>query len=324
MLGRGGAFEVMECAGRDRGPTVALLGGVHGDEDEGVLAVQRVIANLREHPLRSGTLRAVAVANPAAYAAGTRTNPLDDVPASVRSSTGVEAEREPGNLARAFPGDPSGSATERLAHALLEDVIKGSDLLIDLHSAGVAYAMPTFVGYTDDDDVVGARSRRAAVAFGVPLVWEHPMPVPPGRTISAAIELGIPSIYVEGSGGGSLEHDELELITDGLLNVLADLGMTGWSPPPRPGPRWLVRGSGDLDKGMLAPCGGRFVAHQRPGAVVSGGELIGTIVDEEGATAAELVAPDNATLMLLRRSARIAAGEKVCGLGSPAVAWTGE
>ncbi|MDW5598779.1 succinylglutamate desuccinylase/aspartoacylase family protein, partial [Conexibacter stalactiti] len=62
-LPAGGATLVVdELRGAD-GPTVALLGGVHGDEPEGVLAVRRVVAELRAGGLR-GTLRALAVANP--------------------------------------------------------------------------------------------------------------------------------------------------------------------------------------------------------------------------------------------------------------------
>jgi predicted deacylase len=302
----GGAFEIVEHAGARPGPTVALLGGVHGDEDEGVLAAQRVGVFLCEHPLQRGIVRAVPVAHPAAYAANRRTSPLDGL-----------------NLARCFPGDATGEPTERLAHELTEHVIRGSDLLVDLHSAGRDYAMPTFAGYVESDDDVGRRSRRAAAVFGAPLVWAHPAPVAPGRTISTAVELGIPSIYVEGSGGGSLERDELELLVDGVLGVLAELGMTASRREPRPRPGRLVRGGGgDLDAGLAAPCGGRFVAGRRPGEAVTAGDSVGEIVDDRGDTVADLVAPADATVMFLRRTARIAAGEVVCALGAPAIPWS--
>jgi predicted deacylase len=64
MTSRGGAFEPAELTGPEQGPVISLIGGVHGEEEEGVLAVQRVCARLRETPLRRGTLRAVAVAHP--------------------------------------------------------------------------------------------------------------------------------------------------------------------------------------------------------------------------------------------------------------------
>ena len=306
MPGRGENLEILEHRGDKSGPTVALLGGVHGDEDVGVLAVQRVNAALDAVPLARGVLRAVAIAHPAAYAANQRTSPLDGL-----------------NLARCFPGNPAGTATERLAHDLTESVIRGSDLLIDLHSAGRDYAMPTFVGYVETGDDVAVRSRRAALAFAAPLLWEHSPPLPPGRTLSAALELGIPSIYVEGTGGGSLEQAELRLYVDGVLSVLADLKMTLAPPAARLAPKNVVRGAGgDLDAGIAAACGGRFIAKRHAGETLKAGDAIGEIVDDTGVTAELVTAPENGTLMFVRRATRIAAGEIVCVLGPPATAWS--
>jgi predicted deacylase len=300
--GRGGTFQLVEHAGAAPGPTVALLGGIHGDEDEGVLAVQQVCAALEAEPLTAGTVRAVAVAHPAAYAADTRASPLDGL-----------------NLARCFPGSADGSATERLAHELTEGVIAGSDLLIDLHSAGSAYAMPSFVGYIEDGSPVAARSRRAAYAFGLPLVWEHVAPAPPGRTVSAALERGIACVYVEGSGGGSLLADEQERYVGGVLNVLADLGMRAHTVRATSTPPRVMRGAGgDLDASIAAAISGRFVAAVGAGAQLAAGDPIGEIVDEDGRTAASILAPADATLIFVRRTARIAAGEAVCSLGPPA------
>jgi predicted deacylase len=303
MAGRGGAFQLVEHVGAAPGPIVALLGGIHGDEDEGVLAVQRVCAVLEAEPLAAGAVRAVAVAHPAAYAADTRVSPLDGL-----------------NLARCFPGRVDGSATERLAHELTEGVIAGSDLLIDLHSAGSAYAMPNFVGYIEDGSPVAARSRRAAYAFGFPMVWEHVPPTPPGRTISAALERGIACVYAEGSGGGSLLADEQERYVQGVLDVLADLGMlAGGGLRPAPAPPRVLRGAGgDLDASIVAAVSGRFVAAVDAGAQLTVGDPIGEIVDEDGRTAAEIRSPADATLIFVRRTARIAAGEAVCSLGPPA------
>lgn len=301
------AFDLVEHAGPQDGPVVALVGGVHGDEEEGVLAVQRVSAALAERPLVRGRVRAVAIAHPAAYAAAQRTGPDDGL-----------------DLARSFPGDPGGRPTERLAHELTERVIRGSDLLIDLHSAGVANAMPTFVGWVAAGDTASERARSVAERFGIPLLWEHRPPVPPGRTVSAAHALGVASVYAEGSGGGSLERDEVELFVAGVLGTLCDLGMAAFDPPRRDPPRAIVRdGAGDLDAGLRAPVAGRFVAHRAAGDAVAEGDRIGEVVDAGGAMAAAIDAPAAGTLMFVRRRARIAAGEVVCALGGPIEPWTG-
>jgi predicted deacylase len=145
--------------------------------------------------------------------------------------------------------------------------------------------------------------------------------VPAGRTLSAAIALGVPCIYVEGSGGASLDQRELDLYVGGVLRVLADLGMLGGDPAPGRVRKVIRGGDGNLDAGVTAPYGGRFVAARAAGDVLATGELIGEIVDEAGISVAEITAPSDSTLVFLRRTARITEGERVCALAPPAVTW---
>src|SRR4051794_34839739 len=70
------APRLVEIIGPTPGPCVALLGGVHGDEDEGILSVRRIVAILRERPI-AGIVRAVAVSNPNACNAYARCTPSD-------------------------------------------------------------------------------------------------------------------------------------------------------------------------------------------------------------------------------------------------------
>ncbi|SDU63497.1 succinylglutamate desuccinylase/aspartoacylase family protein [Jiangella alkaliphila] len=281
------------------GPTLALLGGVHGDEDEGVLAVRRLVTELREAPL-VGTVRAVAPAHPAAWAAGSRTGPLDD-----------------GNLARCFPGDPAGGPTQALAAGITNEVIDGSDLLIDLHSAGSRYDMPLFCGFVArGGDAAG--SERAAYAFGAPLVWAHSA-VASGRTLSAAVDRAIPAVYVECAGGGGIRRHELDAYVDGVCAIMAEFGML---PPPygragRPAPRRVVDG-GDLDAGVVSGHDGFFVSTVTAGAVVAAGDEIGRIYSYAGVLADSVAAPSGGMVMFLRRQSRTRTGEvlfALAGLG---------
>ena len=90
-------------------------------------------------------LEVVPVVHEAAYHADSRISPLDG-----------------GNLARVFPGDPNGKPTQRLAHALQTQVLKGADLLIDLHTSGQTYDIPYLAGYIDDGRDRKGLSERAA------------------------------------------------------------------------------------------------------------------------------------------------------------------
>ncbi|MTD59003.1 succinylglutamate desuccinylase/aspartoacylase family protein [Amycolatopsis pithecellobii] len=275
------------------GPTVALLGGVHGDEDEGVLAVRRLLTLLVHEDL-AGRVRAVAPANPAAWAAGTRTSPSDE-----------------GNLARCFPGD-HGSPTGVLAGALTSALIDGADLLIDLHSAGAAYHMPLFCGLVGN--APGAEgSRRAAEAFGAPLVWAHP-DVPPGRSLTVAAKRGIPALYAECSGGGGIRSDELDTYVTGVLSVLAEFGaLPAQHRRSAPRMRW-VHGGGDLDCGGQAERNGLFATVAAVGQDVAEGDEIGRMYGYEGGLLEVVRAPRRGVVMFLRRRARTRVGDVLFAL----------
>ncbi|MER7003865.1 succinylglutamate desuccinylase/aspartoacylase family protein [Dactylosporangium sp. NPDC000555] len=284
----GTAVVVTELTGAADGPTVVVLGGVHGDELEGILAVRRLVNELR---LAAGRVLAVAVANPPAHAAASRTGPVDG-----------------GNLARAFPGRADGSVTERIADALTRHVIVGADLLIDLHSAGENYAMPFFAGFCEPS------GSAAAYAFGAPLVWEHDR-VNPGRSLTAAAEHGVAAIYVEGSGGAALRRSEVDGYTHGVIRVLGHLGMVTDPPAPARVLRVVRGGDGDVDSSVSAEVAGWCVTAVDAGDVVDAGALVAEVVDTTGRVVQPVRAPKAGTVMMLRRRAVVEPGTGIVMFG---------
>ena len=279
------------------GPRVAILGGVHGDEYEGVIAAASLERMFRTD-LVSGEVLVAAPAHPAAWIARTRESPVDGA-----------------NLARVFPGRPDGSPTEQVAHILTEQLIRGADLLVDLHSAGANFEMPFLCGYHGGDDRRGAESRWCADAFAAKFTWNHEGLPAPGRSLSVAYDLGIPAIYVEGHGGRSIRASDLQGYLDGVRRVLHGLGMLIESPSPSNTPVHVL-GDGNTDAGIAAPATGYLVVDCRVGDLVSCGDVIATIIDVEGAPLAPIVAPHAGFVMLLRRDARVSAGDTACILAS--------
>ena len=102
-------------SGARSGPRILLIAGVHGDEYEGVAALHDLASDL-DPQILAGLVVIVAVANPQAFQAETRRHPVDF-----------------GDLNRAFPGDPSGSITERLAAVLFDEFVLGSGAFLSLH-----------------------------------------------------------------------------------------------------------------------------------------------------------------------------------------------
>ena len=273
------------------GKTLVATAGVHGDEYEGMEAIVRTFEALDPSNL-SGTFVAVPVVTLPAFWQATRANPVDGL-----------------NMARIFPGSPSGSMSERLAALMLEQVFRHADLYIDLHSSGRNYAMMTLVGYA----ALGRQAdtaRAAAECFGAPMIWEHPK-VSPGRTLTETLKLEIPSLYTEARGGGRAHPDDVDCYTRGLANLLEFLDMAklpavGLEADYEP---LRLCGDGDVDVSMRSRSSGLFFSDARLGMRVRRGDLLGMIRDLDGTPLEDVRSPRDGVLVMFRTNPRIFAGE---------------
>ena len=283
-------LPLLTLTGAELGPTLLVFAGVHGDEYEGVEAIHR-IAEQVSPPTLSGTLLMVPVCNMAAYATATRNSPIDGL-----------------NLARVFPGSETGTLTQQIAHWLKHRLISAADFLIDLHSAGVVGDIPTMAGYIHSDDDVGRRSLAAARVFGAPVLWGHPPPVPPGRTLTAALELGVSCLYTEAAGAGRARPQDVDCFTRGVFNVMRHLDMLEGEPELTPPPLHLL-GDGNMDEVMSAPMAGYFRPHVELLEEVQAGQLVGSILDPLGHVLAELRAERDGVVIMRRGLHRVLSGD---------------
>jgi predicted deacylase len=288
-------FDRWRLSGPAEGPRVVVLGGVHGDETEGQLAAGTLTTLDLE--LQAGIIDVVPVCNEGASAADSRTTPADGL-----------------NLARVFPGDESGSPTQRLAARLTRDVLAGADLLIDLHTSGRSYDMPFLAGFRRDAqlDPTGL-GERAAMAIGADFVWHHPHRAA-GRTLSV-VDVGI---YLESPDRGSTDMDTVNRYVDGVLRVLAVAGVLR-SPVPalRADAPIRVHGGGDLDQDLTSvQVPGLFIRSVSEGDAVVRGALLGVVVDRRGRTVQELRAEEDGWVMALKRRSRVDVGDSVALLAS--------
>jgi predicted deacylase len=297
----GGSWRLplLTVTGAEEGSTLLVTAAVHGDEYEGVEAIPHIFQRIEPELLR-GTLLMVPISNVAAYEAATRSSPVDGL-----------------NLARVFPGDQQGAITQRIAYWITEKLLSQADFFIDLHSGGVAYELPTLIGYIHDEGDLGQRSLAAARAFGAPVLWGHPLPLPPGRSISAATDLGVPSLYTEARGGGYADPDDVACFADGVCNVMQHLGMIENAPGPRPMSHHLF-GDGNLDVVTAAPVAGFFRAAVNLLQEVEPGQLLGTICDPFGRPQAEVQADIAGTVIMLRRIHRVHVGDGLVHVTSTA------
>ncbi|MDW3216771.1 MAG: succinylglutamate desuccinylase/aspartoacylase family protein [Ilumatobacteraceae bacterium] len=283
----------------EAGPTITLFGGVHGDELEGVLATSMLLDRLSG--LLCGEVRVVPRANPSAVA-GCNRESIDDGK----------------NLARCFPGDPAGSYTDRIAHVLTESAIRGVDGLIDLHSSGYKYAMPFFGGYVTGLSS-SAESAEMLERFAPPIMWRHDT-LNPGRSLSAAADLGVPAIYVEASqGGGVLQHAEVMGYVDGVTRVLVGYGMLDQASAT-PGPdvsHAIPGGSGNSDVSIPTAHGGYCLRLADRGDTVRAGDPVAEIRDDRGHLLETIVAPFDGVVMLIRAIAPVEPDDVIVMVGPP-------
>jgi len=263
---------------------------VHGNEFPGPLAVVDLAQRLDPGHL-DGTVVLVPIANPLAFNAGTRSSPEDGV-----------------NLNRVFPGDPAGSLTLRLAHALVVGIMQDADLAVDLHSATETGHMIAMAGFREPPGPpaeVHRASARAAAAMRLDMHWM--MRWAPGTLSTALNERGVPAVGTELGGGGVASPDEVDVYRQGLLRLLGYLGIHG--SPVTVDPPAVVEVTDDL----LAPTSGLLDLAVGLGDRVRAGERVGSILDPWGG-ATPLTVPLDDPVSHFRSFRMIRAGDTVVSI----------
>src|SRR5881392_3733314 len=151
---------VISITGAKPGPVLFVNAGVHGGEYPAIEAVIR-LSNTLDPKKIAGTVILMPVMNLPAFRARTPfVCPIDNV-----------------NPNRVFPGDPTGSYSEQMTHALINVFVVHADAYVDLHGGDIPEALVPFVicrseaGLADSKARdVAARSKEMALAFGLPYV----------------------------------------------------------------------------------------------------------------------------------------------------------
>ena len=280
--------------GRAAGPTLAVSAGIHAAEYPPIEAATRLARELDPGRL-AGTVIVVPLVNtPGFFVRSIYVNPRDGR-----------------NLNRSFPGSPDGSASERVAHFLLEQVIVGCDAYVDLHCGDMIEALVPFAGYhlTGREEVDRA-SRSLSEAFGIEHVIAGRSVDLPGTAYANAALRGVPALLAEVGQQGVYEQRSVERLLEGVRAVLAHLGMLPGVPPPGRGPRrefsrfsWLY-----------ADASGTFHPSIAVGEEVSEGQPVGEIRDLFGEPLRRLRAPASGPVLFLVTSLAINHGDPLLGV----------
>ena len=240
------------------GPVVLILGGVHGDEFEGLSAIMRLVRDLKPEEL-CGRVIMLPCANAAAVSASSRCSPLDG-----------------GNLNRAFPGDPDGSPTAMIADWLQRWMIPQCDAVVDLHSGGKAsFFVPCSLPQAGINPSLDSANLALATAMGLPVIWRLGAQNDDRSVNAACARAGVPCVATELGGGGGVDPKITDMAEAGLLRVLRHLGMLADAPPLPEGANGARVEIIDPADHIMAPARGLFDRRCHAGDRVAQGDLAG-------------------------------------------------
>lgn len=288
--------------GSKPGPVLSLIAGIHGSEYSPILSMQQLPA-LLDPTQMSGTLIVVHIANMPAFTGRT----VYFGPTDLK------------NLNRSFPGDSSGTITERIAYALTSHVIKPADYLIDIHSGDANESLrPSYSAYYAEaggDDVV-QQSKRIAVAFGLETVVQfagsYDSIDDAIYTSAQAVTLGIPAMDVESGELGIIDDKYINPITKGVLNVMRELGMVQGQPDLPENPLFIA------DRARIySEHDGIWYADPlvNTGDYVTQGTKLGVITDYLGRELETITAPVSGVLLILFGTPPVNEGDAIVVIG---------
>jgi uncharacterized protein len=293
---------VISITGAKPGPVLFVNAGVHGGEYPAIEAVIRLSKTLDPKKI-SGTVILMPVLSLPSFR--TRTPfvcPIDGV-----------------NPNRVFPGDPTGSYSEQMTHALINEFVIHADAYVDLHGGDIPEALVPFVICRAGDDAVSKKSKAIASVFGLPYVLTVSKPVQPSKgqsSYAAAAEKGVPSILAEAGGVGQMQEDQVQLLVDGVTNVLKHLKMIEVEDRGEKTEDRKAK-SNVLTKfeWVYAKRAGMWYSRIGPGDHVKKGKEIGHVGDLFGDTLEKIISPVDGVVLFLTINPSVLENGLLMGIG---------
>lgn len=268
------------------GPTLLIMGGVHGDEINGVETVRRMVEAKMFDKLKKGSVIAIPLLNVYGF-----------INFSRDASDGKDVNRS-------FPGNLRGSLASRVAAALTRNILPLVDIGIDFHTGGSArYNFPQ-VRYTNKHP----ESFSLAKVFGAPYLVAKPAIEKSLRKVMVAQDK--PHLVFE--GGESLRYDGFSIDNGiaGTQRVMKHLGMIKKAPAKK---RKVI--VFEKSSWVRADRSGLFRWTQQSGAKVSKGEPLGFINDPYGENKNTVLAHHDGFIIGHNNAPVVSAGDALFHIG---------
>ncbi|MDP6933899.1 MAG: succinylglutamate desuccinylase/aspartoacylase family protein, partial [Myxococcota bacterium] len=249
-----GSYELHRLTYGRGSPVVAIVAGLHGNELNGIQAVNLLSQALRVQRPR-GTVHLFPLVNSFGADEARKRWPFDDR-----------------DINRTFPGDPDGTAVQRIAAALLES--SKADVCVDVHSgAPPVRELPQVRVPITGPELELARS------MGLPVVWRRPGDrLDATGLVGAWRQAGSKALHVVGGRGITLDTGLSTTLAGGLARLLGHLGIITATGA---GENLADVTHGDIET-HRSTCGGFFVPEVRVGDRVATGHLLGRVLSAVG------------------------------------------
>lgn len=235
------------------GPVIMVLGGVHGDEINGIEIVRRTLGQGLYRELKCGTVIAI---------------PLLNVYGFINFSRDVPDGKD---VNRSFPGSLRGSLASRVARLLTKNVLPSVDMIVDFHTGGGARYNYPHIRCTRGDGL----SFEMAKYFNPPFIMQKPVLTRSLRKVAKTRNM--PILVFEGGESLRLDGFSINKGIKGLTRLLAVQQMI--DHPVLPPQRTIL-----IEKAswIRASESGIFIWQKSSGSMVNKGEPIGMIFDPNG------------------------------------------
>jgi len=292
-----GNIQIPVCSiRRGTGPTLCVIGGVHGDEYEGPVTIMRLARELQLDEVNGGLILIPCLNTPAVLQ-GSRLSPLDNK-----------------DMSQAFGQQGGSSMTEQIAMQLLRDVIPHADIVLDLRSGGRSLQFAPLAAVTTSETVVSPDkdiqqcAEACMIAFGAPNSARLPDWVLHSALYSHTAEQGKSLITAELGGGGTASAETLAIAHTGCRNVLSHVGLIEAPLTLRASRMLEVRHDDAL---ALSPASGLIDMRGKLGNDVYQGDVLALIIDptQTGVEPVEVRVPRNGVLMARHHAGHIHAGD---------------
>jgi uncharacterized protein len=291
-------IPVIVINGAKPGPVLALVSGAHGTEYASIIALEKLIPAIEPAQL-SGTVVLLPLVNvPSFLQKVPHINPVDNK-----------------SMNRFYPGKADGTQTERASFLITREVVDRCDYLIDYHGGDLdeslrpySYWGPT--GKAEQDRI----SKEMVLAFGLDhiIIWRE-RPTDPAATRyldNTASVHGKPSIVVEAGHAGTIETDDIALLTNGTLSTMRALKMLPGDSHPIENPVWL-----DKIIDVTSDIEGIFYPLVKRGTYVAANAKLGYVTDFFGKVILEPRAPESGVILHVNAVPSLKKGDNIANIG---------